>query len=226
MKRVLGSDNMSELNNELKLLENKRIRAIIDAAKVEFGINGIINTKLKDISKRAKVGEATLYRNFTDKTALVKLVAYDYWYEESLFFEKYLKENILESDSGLNKLVAFVSVFKISYNEHVEFLKFIEDVDNYMMKIENESRASGFEVMILKLKEYFISMVVEGMEDGSIRPGIDVEEAYALMSQVFIPVVQNLAIRVGYLQSDDGLDTEKLLNNLIQMFVCVIQNNQ
>ena len=53
--------------NEMNLLKNERIQRVIDAAKSEFSLNGIKNSKLRIIAKRAKVGEASMYRYFKDK---------------------------------------------------------------------------------------------------------------------------------------------------------------
>jgi len=216
---------MTNYVEELKLLENVRVNKIVKAAREEFRVNGIINSKLKDIAKKAKVGEATLYRHFADKTALAKLVAFDFWYEESAFLNAFIVSNFSDDKNGLEKVLLFLSIFKESYKNHKDFLKFMEDFDNYMMNAVEEVQPSSFETLVLSIKSQFISYVEEGKNDGSIRNDIPNEEMYAFVSQVVISTIQQLAIRTGYLQSDNGLDADKLLDNLFEMFICFVKNN-
>ena len=60
-----------ELTEEQQMLAKPRINNVVQAAKIEFAKNGIMNSKIKDIAKRANVGEASVYRYFSDKPALL-----------------------------------------------------------------------------------------------------------------------------------------------------------
>lgn len=217
---------MNNYVEELKLLENERVFKIVKSAREQFALKGIIGSKLKDIAKNAKVGEATLYRHFKDKAELAKLVAFDYWVEESTFLTEYMEVKFVGNLTGLQKVIVFLQIFKESYVNHRPFLKFLEDFDNFMMRFDNHNVPSSFEEMILEIKGIFIEFVHEGVKDKSIREDVVDEELYGFVSQVMISTIQQLAIRTGYLQSDNGLDTIKLLDNLIEMFVCFIKNSE
>lgn len=217
---------MSEFNKDLTLLENKKVQDIIAAAKVEFEENGIIGTKLKDIAKRAKVGEATLYRNFADKTALARLVAFTFWQEKGSLHDEYFLNNVAPKEKGIDKITSFLGIFKELYLNHRSFLKFLEDFDNYMMSITNIGTPSSFENTTMQIKEEFLDLVRFAKDDGTIKQSIKEEEIYQFMSQVMVSTTQKLAIRVGYLQSDEGIDAIKVLDNLVEMLVCVIENKE
>ena len=209
---------MNKYSEELKLLENKKVKQIILAAREEFSEKGIIYAKLKDIAKRAKVGEATLYRNFADKRALAKLVAFDYWMEKSTLHFEFNSKYVTEESTSLDKVRIYLGMFKELYINHAEFLKFMEDFDNYMMNLKRINEHDNYEDMIMAIKEQFRILVKNGIEDGSIRDDITPDEMYQFVAQVMVSTTQKLAMRVGYLESDEGIEPLNVLDNLIDMF--------
>ena len=211
---------MERVSKEVEFLNTPKVRKIVDAAKVEFFENGIMSSKLKDIAKRAKIGEATLYRTFEDKVALTKLVALDYWYKMAVQYDGWIESQDDGTFTGLDKMIYFIKVFKVLYKEDRPFLKFLEDFDNYMMSVDAKSNNDGYEKMILMQKDQFYKFADEARKDGSIRPELTSSELYAFISQTVVPTSQKLAMRVGYLYSDEDLDPLKALDNLIDMFRC------
>lgn len=205
---------------EITLLKNQRINRVVQAAKIKYQQHGIINTKIKEIAKEAEVGEASVYRYFTDKVALTKMVAFDYWSEKNTLYLEFREQNINSSQNGMQKLLSFLNLFKELYANHKNFLKFMEDFDNYMMNESKDKKSSSFEEFVLTLKEEIIHFVEEGHSDGSIAKTMSAEMVYAFISQVMVSTTQKLAIRVGYLKSDEGLDPTKVLDDLIAMFKC------
>ena len=90
--------------NEISLLKNERIQRVIEAAKIEFNEHGIKNAKLRIIAKRAKVGEASIYRYFKDKTDLIKIVALSYWQNHANLFDDYYYGKVVHKENGLKKI--------------------------------------------------------------------------------------------------------------------------
>lgn len=212
--------------NEKELLEKKKVQSIVASARKEFLEKGIISSKLKDIAKNGGVGIATLYRYFRDKTALVSLVATSHWLEQGVFVEEYLSSHIAENDNGLEKLTAFLNMFKVSYVENQDFLKFLEDFDNYMMRIENVQGTSSFEDMIFQMKHDVVSLVELGISDGSIQEDADAEIVYAYISQVIVPTLQKLAIRAGHVETGSSVEPKELLDYLINLIVSEIKTKK
>lgn len=210
---------------EVKLLKNVRINRVVQAAKKEFAIHGIINSKIKDIAVRAEVGEASVYRYFADKVALAKVVAFEYWQTEAGIFYKYFGENVDDKTTGLRQIEVFLSIFKELYLNHKDFLKFVEDFDNYMMSFESDEKSANFENMIMGIKLQFYELIKTGVKDGSIRDDVVPSELYSFVSQTMVSTTQKLAIRVGYLHSDQDLYPITCLNNLVEMFLCFIRKN-
>ena len=100
---------------EVTLLKNERIERVVEAAKVEFCQKGIKNSKLRIIAKRAKVGEASIYRYFKDKDDLIKIVALSYWQNHANLFDDYYYGQVINNDTGLKKIEVALNIFHHLY---------------------------------------------------------------------------------------------------------------
>ena len=205
--------------NEINLLKNERIERVIEAAKVEFNEQGIKNSKLRLIAKRAKVGEASIYRYFKDKDDLIKIVAFSYWQTHANLFDDYYYGNVVNKDTGLKKVEVSLNIFHHLYKNHKEFLKFVEDFDNYFANEIITPSDNSFQELIYSLKRRFVSIFVEGQNDGSIKPELSGEEMYSFVSQVMVSTTQKLSARIGFLHDEDEDYPIKCITNLITMFI-------
>lgn len=210
--------------NEISLLKNERIQRVIEAAKIEFNEHGIKNAKLRIIAKRAKVGEASIYRYFKDKTDLIKIVALSYWQNHANLFDDYYYGKVIHKENGLKKIEQALHIFHELYENNKEFLKFVEDFDIYMAREVSSTKDNDFQELIYSLKKRFVSIFDEGVEDGSIRSDLDGEDLYSFVSQVMISTTQKLSTRIGFLHDKDPQYPIRCLNNLIEMFVLYIKN--
>ena len=113
MKIILGNYKILKENylNEMSLLKNERIERVVEAAKVEFSLNGLKNSKLRVIAKRAKVGEASIYRYFKDKDDLIQVVGLSYWQNHLNSYEDFYYENVSETYNGLKKIEISLNIF-------------------------------------------------------------------------------------------------------------------
>ena len=209
--------------NEINLLKNERIERVIEAAKVEFNEQGIKNSKLRVIAKRAKVGEASIYRYFKDKNDLIKIVAFSYWQNHANLFDDYYYGNVVDKDTGIKKVEVSLNIFHHLYRNHKEFLKFVEDFDNYFSNETITPADNSFQELIYSLKRRFVSIFKEGQADGSIKPDLNGEEMYSFVSQVMVSTTQKLSARIGFVHEDDPEYPIKCITNLIDMFVQYIK---
>ena len=210
--------------NEISLLKNERIQRVIEAAKVEFNEQGIKNSKLRLIAKRAKVGEASIYRYFKDKDDLIKIVALSYWQNHANLFDDYYYSRVADKDTGLKKVEVSLNIFHHLYKNHKGFLKFVEDFDIYFANEEVTQSETSFQELIYSLKKRFVTIFDEGINDGTINPKFNGEDMYSFVSQVMVSTTQKLSSRIGYLHEEDPKYPVKCLNNLIEMFIKYIKN--
>lgn len=212
--------NLKDLNLE-DLSESKqiKIKRIVEAAKIEFDINGITNSKISDIAKRASVGEASIYRYFTEKLYLVRFVAFDYWKEQREVFDEYKDDNIDNRLSGLEKVKSYLEMFIEMYFNHRRFLKFMEDLDSYLVPSNTTDEENEFFEHVYYIKQTFIDLFEEGIHDGSIKPSLIANDSYSFVSQVMVSTTQKMALRLGYNHISDDIYAVNCLNTTIDMFI-------
>ena len=209
---------------EINLLKNERIERVVEAAKVEFSLKGIKNSKLRIIAKKAKVGEASIYRYFKDKDDLIKIVALSYWQNHANLFDDYYYGHVINNDTGLKKIEVSLNIFHHLYKNHKDFLRFIEDYDNYYANEEMIPEENSFHEIIYGLKKRFVSIFNEGIEDGSINPKFNGEEKYSFVAQVMVSTTQKLSARIGHSDENDTKYSKKCISELINMFIQYIKN--
>lgn len=222
----VGGDRMklpNEYVDELKLLENKRIKKVVDAAREEFIEQGIMNAKMKNIALRAGVGEASVYRYFSDKNELAKIVAFSYWNEMFLFFQEHMRLIYQNAQSSLEKIRGFLNIYKILYQDYPNFLIFTEDFDGYMQYVINDTKTAQFGSMISGIKEFFLSMIKEGIQNHEIKETLDLNYIYSYVSQVMAATTQKLVRRIGYLHEELDNYGERCIEDLIEMFILYIK---
>lgn len=211
--------------DELTLLQNERIKRVVLAAREEFIEQGIMNSKIKNIAKRAHVGEASVYRYFTDKNELVKLVAFQYWHEMFQVFRQFMEERETSNSTSIDRIRAFLEIFKLLYTDYPSFLIFTEDFDGYMQYVINDDKTANFKLMIDNIKEYFLKTIKEGILNSEIRDNLDLDYVYSFVSQTMAATSQKLVSRVGYLhKADDGYGI-RCIEDLINMFIKYIQKD-
>ena len=217
--------NQDKYDDVMKLLENERIKRVVAAAREEFVEQGIMNSKIKNIAKRAGVGEASVYRYFTDKNELAKLVAFLYWNEMYDVFRTELGPTLLSGISSLDKIRSFLGIFKTLLLEHPKFLVFTEDFDGYMEYVVNDQKPSNFEAKISDIKDHFLTLMKEGIENGEVRDTVDLDYIYSFVSQVMSATTQKLVSRVGYLHKELDQYSERCLDDLVDMFIHYIKKD-
>jgi AcrR family transcriptional regulator len=210
--------------NEMSLLKNERIERVIEAAKVEFSLNGIKNSKLRVIARRAQVGEASIYRYFKDKDDLIQFVGLSYWQNHANSYEDFYYARVHEDDNGLKKIEISLNIFHHLYDNHKDFLKFVDDYDNYYANDDLNPSESSFKEIILTLRTGFINDFNQGIEDGSINPKFNAEEKYTFVSPVMVSTTQKLSAQVGKQNGYDVESAKKCISELIDMFIQYIKN--
>lgn len=207
--------------HELSLIKEARIEHVLNIAKEVFNESTIHQTKIKTIAKRANIGEATFYRYFGDKTTLVKWVSLSYWEDLTKQFYQYYTDEIKSKKSGYLKVETFLHIFGILYQEHKDFIRFTDDYDNYIRDIKEKE--GSFEALQLSVKEMFVDLVKQGMDDGTIRNDVLPVEIYDIMAQMFMSTLQRLTVRSGHLKVEYGLSIERCLEHYIEMFMNYIK---
>lgn len=211
-----------EMNDQ----KEKRKEEVIEAAVKVLKEKGIEKSKMTDIAEKAEVGVASVYRYFKTKPELVIAAGTEFWREEidSLFHN--LNSLDFNELNGLEKVNRILNVFLILFQEQSDFIRFIEEFDNYIVKEQiSLDKLKVYEKGIIDLKPVMFDALKQGKEDGSVRKGIDDNEFYVTITHSLMTLCQKLTLRGTILKSDKEIGSEVQIRLLIKMALDYIKND-
>ena len=188
---------------------------IIDSAKKLFLSKSISEITIKDISAVSELGEATIYRYFSNKENLVIAVSLS------------IQQDILsvpftnEEKNGLEQIKDFFEVFKNIFIEHKNYFKFIAEFDTiYLNNIKNKDYSLGLDVFF----DLFMRAYELGLRDKSIKENKDIKLYYYTCTHSLLELCKKLASSDSELKQD--LEVNKLaeIEYLISLFISVLKS--
>ena len=205
--------------------KNYRKNLVLSAAIDVFVEKGIENSKITDIAEKAQVGVASVYKYFKNKTEIVIEAGISFWsIEENFLLEMFTKNNFDELN-GLNKINQILDIFIEIFLNHKDFLRFVEEFDNYVIKKKiPPRRLTMYEKNVLKLLPIMVDALNVGKEDGSINLNIDNEQFYFTTTRTLIILSQKLISRNIILNNDTNFEEVAQLKLFKEMALKYIKN--
>jgi len=211
-------------NEATRLKEKKKEEVILVALEV-FKEKGIENTKMSDISTNAEVGIASLYRYFKTKPELVICAAIKNWESVINTFYEDFNKDAYKSQNGIKSLATILDVFLNLYRDNKNFLRFIEEFDNYVIKEKiSQEDLEIYEKNILNLMPLMIEALEKGKKDKSIKLNINNEEFYMTLTHSLMSLCQKLISRNTILNSDKYIEGEVQVKLIIKMAIEYVKN--
>ena len=199
-------------------LDEKRKAAtrekILKTALHMFSEKTIDAVNLKEISKEAGIGMATVYRHFDKKPDLVLAVSAWSW-------EQYRLGNALKVDkAGMTAAEYFefyLESFIDLYRNHRDILRFNQYFNAYVKRegIPHD-RMKPYEDVINSLEERFHQNYLLGEKDGTLRTDISEKRMFATTLHLMLAAVTRYAVGLVY---DVGIDPEEELDVLKKMLM-------
>ena len=214
-----------------RLALDRQIKArkddIIDAAICEFIENGIDNSKISDIAKRAEVGTITVYRYFETKPRLVIECATKLWKSEMETLTPLLFPTDFDRLNGYEQATHILEILGTLHEKCPVMLRLLEQFDNYVVKehIQKE-QLQQYEAGIIDTREMLLAAIRTGQADGSIRLDIDAIRFYATTTHAVIALSQKLLMRGDVIQSDTETDAKTQIALLIEMALYFIKGTK
>ena len=187
---------------------------IIDSAKKLFLNKSISEITIKDISAVSELGEATIYRYFSNKENLVIAVSLS------------IQQDILsvpftnEEKSGLEQIKDFFEVFKNIFIEHKNYFKFIAEFDTiYLNNIKNKEYSLGLDVFY----DLFMRAYELGLKDKSIKEVKDIKLFYYTCTHSLLELCKKLSSTQSELKQDQEVSKIDEIQYLISLFISVLK---
>ena len=187
---------------------------IIDSAKKLFLNKSISEITIKDISAVSELGEATIYRYFSNKENLV--VAVSLSIQQDILSVPFTQDK----KNGLEQIKNFFELFRNIFIEHKNYFKFIAEFDTlYLNNIKNTDYSLGLDAFY----EVFMHAYELGLKDKSIKEVKDIKLYYYTCTHSLLELCKKLASTDSELKQDKEVNKLDEIEYLISLFISVLK---
>ena len=194
-------------------LKKAKFNFVVEISTDLFMQKSISEVTIKDIATVAGIGEATIYRYFTNKENIVLACAMMLQSEVS---KKYFKLD--EGVTGLEKLEIFYNSYLEVFKKNPDYFYFIREFDAFMYA-QNPNILKSYEKSIDKYHSDFISAYELGIKDGSIEPVKNIDVFYFSTTHSLMELCKKLSIRKALLTQDKTLKKAAEIQCLIKIIL-------
>ena len=181
----------------------RRTEQILKAALELFCEQGIEETSIEEVARRAGAGPATVYRYFNTKAQLAVDCGIYYWEKIAGIYVGRLEEQRSQGADGLRQLQQIMEIFGELFEQEFSFLRFLYEFDAFVMKYQIPwERLAEYEARILDLKKYVTQALELGLADGSLSFSYTTDEVYFTLTHAMLSLMQKLAAGGQLLPSD------------------------
>jgi TetR/AcrR family transcriptional regulator len=205
---------------ERKMREkDQRRNAILKAAKRLIAKHGVEGMSMNQLAEATELNKATLYLYFDDKDVLVDAVVY----EGLVLLEKEFRKADGQPLSGIEKVLNLVSISFAFYKKYPVYFYTMNHQERRRVneRLETPFAVKGNETAA-RVFEKIADGVRQGMEEGSIRKGIDINVFLILLYAQIYGVMHMIYAKKDIYEDVFGLDSaiiEKSALEIIEYYL-------
>ena len=199
-------------------VKDVRINTIVERAIKLFCQQSIMEVKIKDVADACDIGEATFYRYFSRRRALVMACALKLSERMCELFE----DN--QSGSGFERLSRFYYRFYEIFGDHAEYYRFLSEFDAYCINEEltvPEEYSDNLDIF----KERFVAAYKDGLADGSVKKVWDLDLFYYSTTHAMLSLCKKLATEAYIVRQDDLTDKRQEVRLVIEVILSSLKND-
>lgn len=202
-----------EVDMAAKIIDKEEKRGQIMMAAIRlFAQKGFEKTTISDIAAEAEIGKGTVYEYFKNKEEMIHQSFHFFLQQTEIDFQNILLEKIPAVEKLKQILMAFGNVINA---ETESFVTMMFNFWGEAMRFQNTKN-----IIFTEMKKFyhsyrriFADIIIEGMQDGSIRKSINPES-------VAIIIIGMLdGVMVQWLMDRDLINYEEILNTLISIIL-------
>lgn len=207
----------------IRSVKNERMESAVATAAQLYLEHGIDEVKMTDIAEKCQIGVASLYRYFGTKQLFTVKVATWVWQDLMEKFAGVYDSDYYLNKSGIEQVEELLKIFLVLLSAHSDFLRFVSDFDAFVTRegITGEQLAE-YESSILNTMTLMKNAVNKGIDDGTVKDGIDTELYYLTVAHSLMSMSQKFA-RGQILDSDNFAIGKEELKLAIRMYVDFIR---
>ncbi|WP_433945088.1 TetR/AcrR family transcriptional regulator [Paenibacillus sp. SN-8-1] len=207
-------DPKARYAKERTISRQNRTAVILETAERVFTLKGIDKTTMQDIAMEANIGIATLFRYFPKKEKLIVAVA-------TKLLEPTLQRFTEIADLPLSCLDKLSHLFDYFIEDHHNpSTKLMSDFENYAAHTSDPLEGMDeFKALHQRIADQFSTIIQAGMEDGSIRSDLSIEETLLTVINAFGLFSKKLSLKASFLLLDSDLESSRQLAILKNMMI-------
>ena len=193
-------------------IKDIRRNYILDRTIKLFCENSIAEIKIKDVAAYCNIGEATFYRYFSKKTALIVACAVKLQERVAAYFGN---DN---EGRGYDKLSRFYYRFYEIFADHKEYYRFLSEFDSYCIRegiADLDKYSDGLDVFKAQFDEAYHA----GLSDGSVKPSWDIDLFYYSTTHAMLSLCKKLAAEAYIVRQDDLTDKRQEIRTMIEIIL-------
>ena len=206
---------------ERKIREKEQRRSdIIEAAKNLFFTKGYNLTTMDDIANETELSKGTLYLYFKNKEEL----AFTIIYENIELIKNLIEKAAGHRGTGLEKIKRIARIIPDFYDEHTDFFDFTGNLDyNFSSLPESGSIGAQCSAIVEEIIEIFVTILKEGVHDGSMRSGINVKKTAILYANIVTSLLQRLSVMGKIFNQQRAYEPRELIKQMLSFMIHSLQ---
>ena len=199
----------------------KRRKTILKAARKLFFKKGLENTTMDEIAEKAELSKGTLYIYFSSK----EILALSIIKETSDILNGILRNAVATNKTGINKIkdvtLALTNFFKEKRKEF-QFFRYMDSITASLGSGNN--MVQNWKTGVENLVTLVLDIVVEGMEDGSIRKDIEPEKTAFIYSNMILSFLIRLSSHQGIILMSQNITEDEIIETMFKMIIKMLES--
>ncbi|MEH7309037.1 TetR/AcrR family transcriptional regulator [Neobacillus drentensis] len=205
---------------QLEKHRNNRKEEILTAAQQLFLERGLGVVKLNDIVKQCGISKVTFYKYYKSIDEVIFAV------------QMKILEELIEKDknwmtkgkNGWKKMECALRIQIETLKTDKASVSFIGLFDmHYRDHYPTPELEIAFLDLLKKGRSLFKNILLEGIQDGSIRNDIDITTLQFTISNITSATIQRMALRGKILKYDQGIDPDLILEQMMNMILTYLK---
>lgn len=190
-----------------------------------FAEKSIEKVNVLEIAQAAKVGIATVYAYYPQKSVLVLAIGAWAW---DRFYTEYISRvstDEIEKRSGAEDFDSYLESFLDLYRNHRDLLRFNQFFNMYLLSEGISADAlNPYTEMIRAQGKRFSVTYRKGQEDGTLRTDVSEKKMFSVTLHLMLAAVTRYAVGLAYTEETD-MEEELKLQKRMLMREFVVDHN-
>lgn len=200
-------------------LKEAKYNFVVEIATNLFMQRSINDVTIKDIAEKAGVGEATIYRYFSKKEAIIVACVLMLQNEVSQHYF-----NLKEGKTGYDKIEIFFNSYLDIFKASPDYFYFIKEFDAYMYT-QHPTSLKTYENEIDKYHQDFLEAYELGLKDGTVNQIKNIDTFYFSTTHSLIELCKKLSINKSFLTQDKTIKKVAEIQCLIKIILKAIRKD-